>query len=68
MMTEHASEPGLPATTNAQAQPEPDTLTSGLKDLEGQARAFVHERPVVAVLVAAGLGYLVARLASRGAR
>ncbi len=68
MMTESATEPRLPATTETQAQSEIDALGSGLRDLEAQARAFVHERPIVAVLVAAGFGYLLARLASRASR
>ncbi|HXC50945.1 MAG TPA: hypothetical protein VN634_08680 [Candidatus Limnocylindrales bacterium] len=68
MMTESATEPRLLTTSEPQAQSEIDALGSGLKDLEMQARAFVHERPIVAVLVAAGLGYLLARLASRTSR
>ena len=43
-------------------------LRSGVTDLEQQARAFIRERPVVAVLAAVGAGYLVARLVSRGRR
>jgi hypothetical protein len=43
-------------------------LRSGVTDLEQQARAFVRQRPVLAVLAAAGAGYLVARLVSRGRR
>lgn len=45
-----------------------DAIGSELKDLEKQARAAIQERPIVAVLVAVGLGYLVARLASRANR
>lgn len=33
--------------------------------LDEQVRAFVRERPVVAVLSAAGIGYVVARIFSR---
>ena len=68
MTTDSAIEPRPLTTTEPQAQSDLDALGSGLKDLEEQARAFVQERPIVAVLVAAGLGYLIARLASRGAR
>jgi ElaB/YqjD/DUF883 family membrane-anchored ribosome-binding protein len=37
-------------------------------DLGGRTRALIRERPVVAVIAAAGLGYLVARLVSRVSR
>jgi len=36
-----------------------------LGDLDQQARNLVHERPMVALLGAVGLGYFVARLSSR---
>ena len=37
-------------------------------DLEEHARALIRQRPVVAVLVAIGVGYLAARLVSRATR
>ena len=37
-------------------------------DLERHARALVRQRPIVAVLAAAGLGYLTARFVSRAVR
>jgi len=43
-------------------------LRSSVTDLEQQARTFIRQRPVVAVLAAVGAGYLVARLVSRGRR
>jgi hypothetical protein len=51
-----------------QMLPNVDAIGSELKDLERQARAFVQQRPLVAVLAAVGLGYLVARLAARANR
>lgn len=36
--------------------------------LEQQAHAFIQQRPIVAVLAAAGIGYLVARALVRGTR
>lgn len=39
-----------------------------LLELEDQARTLVRERPVVAMLAALGLGYLVARLFTRRSR
>ena len=36
-----------------------------LTDAEQQARTFVEQRPVAAVLVALGIGFIVARAAAR---
>lgn len=59
-----------PAATTAAPPPPSDLEAFGLKltELEEQARVLIREQPVVAVLAAAGLGYLVARLAGRGKR
>lgn len=40
-------------------------VRSMMTDVEQQTRAFVDQRPVVAVLAAVGLGYLLARIAAR---
>jgi hypothetical protein len=64
---EHVEEGPLPR----RAEPEQLNLTalrSSVTDLEQQARAFIRQRPVVAVLAAVGAGYLVARLVSRARR
>lgn len=47
--------------------PPPDmtAVFSRVSDLQQQARDIIRERPVVAVLAAMGLGFLVARMASR---
>ena len=37
-------------------------------ELEQQARSIIRQRPVVAVLAAAGVGYLIARVVVRGTR
>jgi hypothetical protein len=37
-------------------------------DFEHKLRTVVHERPVVSVLTAAGIGYFIARLFARGMR
>ena len=37
-------------------------------DVEEHARTLIRQRPVVAVLAAVGVGYLVARLVSRAMR
>ena len=49
-------------------QPNSAAVRSGLTDLEQQARTLIRQRPVVAVLAAVGIGYLVARLVSRAVR
>ena len=61
---EHVDEPALAP----HGQSDTTALRSGVADLEQQARAFIRQRPVVAVLAAVGAGYLVARLVARGRR
>ena len=51
-----------------QGQPDIAAVRSRVTDLEQQARTLIRQRPVVAVLAAAGVGYLVARLVARGTR
>ncbi|MBP1687858.1 MAG: hypothetical protein H6Q33_4001 [Deltaproteobacteria bacterium] len=46
-------------------QPHSTDVRSTLMDLEQQARTLIRQRPVVAVLAAVGVGYLVARLVAR---
>ncbi|MDZ4684423.1 MAG: hypothetical protein SH850_04985 [Planctomycetaceae bacterium] len=43
-------------------------VRSVVTDLERQARDLIHDRPVLAVLIAAGVGYLMARVVVRGSR
>jgi hypothetical protein len=52
----------------SQTWPDTEALRASVTELEGQARTRIVQRPVVAVMVAAGVGYLLARLASRGGR
>jgi len=40
-------------------------VRSRVTDLEEHARTLIRQRPVVAVLAAVGVGYLVARLVAR---
>jgi hypothetical protein len=51
-----------------QSQRDIGAVRSTLTDLEEQARVLIRQRPVVAVLTAVGVGYVVARLVSRGLR
>ena len=62
-----AEEPPLPRGAE-QVQPDIAAVRSRLTDLEQQARTLIRQRPVVAVLAAVGVGYLVARLVSRAMR
>jgi hypothetical protein len=62
-----AEERPLPRRTE-QVQPDIAAVRSKVTDLEQQARTLIRQRPVVVVLAAVGVGYLVARLVSRGTR
>jgi len=62
-----AEERPVPRRTE-QVQRDLAAVRSTVTDLEQQARALIRQRPVVAVLAAVGVGYLVARLVARGAR
>jgi ElaB/YqjD/DUF883 family membrane-anchored ribosome-binding protein len=62
-----AAERPLPLRAE-QVQPDIAAVRSKVTDLEQQARTLIRQRPVVAVLVAVGVGYLVARLVSRAMR
>ena len=68
MTTEQiAEERPLPRRAE-QVQPDIAAVRSKVTDLEQQARTLIRQRPVVAVLAAVGVGYLVARLVSRAMR
>ena len=43
-------------------------VASALTQLAQRVRSIIEQRPVVAVLAAVGVGYVVARLATRGRR
>lgn len=49
-------------------QSEMEALGLHVSDLEQQARTMIRERPLMAALAAAGLGYLLARLVRRASR
>ena len=51
-----------------QVQPDIAAVRSKVTELEQQARTLIRQRPVVAVLAAAGVGYLVARVVARRTR
>lgn len=64
MSTEQiAEEPPWPRAEPG--QPHIAAVRSRLTDVEQQARTRIRQRPIVAVLAAVGVGYLVARLVSR---
>ena len=66
MITDQIAEEPPLSRRVGQVQPDIAAVRSTVTDLEQQARTLIRQRPVVAVLAAAGAGYLVARLVSRG--
>lgn len=67
MITDQIAEGPL-AQRAEQGQPNIAAIRSRLTDLEQEARTLIRQRPVVAVLAAVGVGYVVARLVSRAMR
>jgi ElaB/YqjD/DUF883 family membrane-anchored ribosome-binding protein len=68
MITDQVAEEQRSPPHSQQAQQGLAEAYAKVTDLEQQARALIRQRPVVAVLAAAGIGYLVARLVSRATR
>lgn len=73
MTTDETAEEQPSATRTEQAGAEQvradiAALRSKVTDLEQQARTLIRQRPVVAVLAAVGIGFMVARLVSRETR
>ena len=66
MPTEQPTE--APATPERSEQPAETELVSRLTGLTEQARTVIQQRPVAAVLAAVAVGYVVARLVTRGGR
>jgi hypothetical protein len=64
MMDTSSQELFNPRSSDA-ARADSSDLRLAAVDLEQQLLTFVHERPVVAVFAALGLGYVVARMFSR---
>ncbi|MFN2425263.1 MAG: hypothetical protein ABR587_02305 [Candidatus Binatia bacterium] len=52
----------------AALQSDMEAIGLNVSYLEQEARTLIRQRPVMAALAAAGLGYLLARLASRASR
>ena len=65
MITDQVAEGRASPPGAEQGQPDITELRYTVADLEERARTFIRQRPVVAVLVAVGAGYLVARVLSR---
>lgn len=71
MNTEHMTARTAPESMDTSALSMPTDLAgvrSAMSDLEQQARELIDERPVLAVAIAAGIGYMLARLVVRGSR
>lgn len=67
-MADHTVEDTPAPQPAGQMQPDLVALHTRVTELEQEARALVRGQPAVAVLAAAGVGYLVARLVVRGTR
>ena len=68
MITDQIAEERRLPPRSEQVQARITQVRSRVTDLEEDARTLIRERPVVAVLAAVGVGYLVARLVSRAMR
>ena len=68
MVTDQIAEDRRSPPGSQQVQPGFVPVRARVTDLERHARALIRQRPVVAVLAAVGVGYLVARLVSRAMR
>jgi ElaB/YqjD/DUF883 family membrane-anchored ribosome-binding protein len=68
MITDQIAEERLSPPRSEQGQARITQVRSRVTDLEEHARTLIRQRPVVAVLAAVGVGYLVARLVSRAIR
>lgn len=64
---ENAANRSLPRRLE-QLQTDIAAVRSEATDLEQQARTLIRQRPVVSVMVAAGVGFLAARIVARAAR
>ena len=68
MTTDHTAEERRPPPRSQPEKPAFADVSARLTDLDGHARALIRQQPIVAVLTAASVGYLVARLVSRALR
>ena len=68
MITDQITEEWRSPPRLEQVQARITQVRSRVADIEEHARTLIRQRPVVAVLAAVGVGYLVARLVSRAMR
>ena len=68
MITDEIAEERRSPPPAEQGQARITQVCTRVTDLEEHARTLIRQRPVVAVLAAIGVGYLVARLISRAMR
>lgn len=69
MVTEQSAEQIGAEPSPARSEQGADAeAASTLTEFAQRVRAIIEQRPVVAMLAAVGVGYVVARLASRGGR
>ena len=65
MTTTQIAEEWRPSPSSEPVPVRTIPVRSRVTDLEEHARTLIRQRPVVAVLAAVGVGYLVARLVAR---
>jgi hypothetical protein len=68
MITDQIAEERRSPPGAQQVQPGFAEVRARVTDLDRHARISIRQRPLVAVLVAVGVGYLTARLVSRAMR
>jgi len=69
MITEQSAEQiGAEPSPGRSEQAADAEVAFTLTEFMQRVRAIIEQRPVVAVLAAVGVGYVVARLAARGGR
>lgn len=65
MVTNGAGEGQLSAPGGAHVRPDLAEIRAGLAEVEVRVRRLVRRQPVASLLVAAGLGFVAARLVRR---
>ena len=69
MITEQSAEQIAAEPSPRRSEQAADAeVASALTEFAQRVRAIIEQRPVVAVLAAVGVGYVAARLVSRGRR
>jgi hypothetical protein len=68
MITDHIVADRRSASRAVDLPPDIGDVRSTVENFEHRARTLITQQPVLAVMAAVGVGYLVARLVARGTR